>query len=134
MRKQTVTTICAALLLASAQQAPRRIRRTKPGARAGIPTVGVRRRRSVVTSTDGDEARYERYRDLRNGAVDVLSCRQEHRSYRFNARRPNAGYRDQRYRRRLHNEPVTVNRSLRGIPLNYSYDRSPLTTGAASSR
>ena len=55
---------------------------------------GRRRRRATVdfgarvTSTTGDEARYERYRDLRSGLASTISFRQDHRSSHVERRRP----------------------------------------------
>jgi MtrB/PioB family decaheme-associated outer membrane protein len=50
------------------------------------------------TSFSGDEARYNRYRDLRDGAyVDRFRFARENESTAFRAEANNVGYRDQRY-------------------------------------
>jgi MtrB/PioB family decaheme-associated outer membrane protein len=51
-----------------------------------------------VTSVDGDEARFERYRDLRDGpAVPKFRFTTERDAWLFSARADNVGYRDQHY-------------------------------------
>src|SRR6185369_17354131 len=51
-----------------------------------------------VTSVDGDEARFERYRDLRSGPViPRFRFTTERDSWLFAAAADNVGYRDQHY-------------------------------------
>ena len=49
------------------------------------------------TSTEGDAARYERYRDLRSGAFSRIVLGQETSRRIIGIRIDNAGYRDQFY-------------------------------------
>jgi len=83
----------AALLLASATFASAQ---DKPqqgtAASSGSLDIGGR-----FTSTTGDEARYERYRDLRDGVnANFLFSKQTER-WTFDIKALNIGYRDQRY-------------------------------------
>ena len=65
--RNRLTTATAALLVASATLAGAQEAPSNNGVKATVE-VGGR-----FTSTDGDEARYERYRDLRDGAnVNLL--------------------------------------------------------------
>lgn len=51
-----------------------------------------------ASSVDGDEARYQRYRDLRDGVFfDLTGLRQERNGFVLLAAARNAGWRDQRY-------------------------------------
>ena len=77
MRNSCLTLTAALLLiphLAAAQQ--------PASAAAATGTVDVG---GMFTATDGDEARYERYRDTRDGAYTSLALNQETGSYLFNA-------------------------------------------------
>ena len=128
MRKRYVTTF-AALLLAFVHQAYAQDPPTKPVPAPGIPTTGLFDVGFRGTNTDGDEARYERYRDLRNGAATFFSMGQTTDVYRFNANFSNAGYRDQLYAGEYINSKVTVSGLYNGIPLNYFYDAPLIFTG-----
>ena len=84
----------AALLLASAtfagaQDKPQPSSTATPS--SGTIDIGGR-----FTSTDGDEARYERYRDLRDGANVNLLYGKETENWTFDIKAKNIGYRDQR--------------------------------------
>jgi MtrB/PioB family decaheme-associated outer membrane protein len=72
-------------------------------------------------STTGDAARYERYRDLRQGAYSVLFFGKDTDQYKFNLRADNIGYRDQRYQLNYTGGKAKVTGSWDSIPLNYSY-------------
>ena len=50
-----------------------------------------------MNSFEGDEARYQRYSDLRNGAATRFTVGKETSQYVFSATVENVGYRDQRY-------------------------------------
>ena len=115
-----LTMATGALLLAcvnpaSAQQDP-----ADPAASAGGLTgsldVGVR-----SESTTGDEARYERYRDLRQGAFSQITIGKNTDQYNFGVRAENIGYRDQRYVVNYRGGKANVTGSWDSIPLNYSY-------------
>ena len=135
MRKR-VMTMFAALVLASVGQAGAQDPPTKPVLPAGVPTTGLFDAGFRGTSTDGDEARYERFRDLRNGATTLFAMGKNTDRYRFNANFSNAGYRDQHYAAEYSSAKVTVSGLYDGIPLNYMYD-APLAwtpTGMGDSR
>jgi MtrB/PioB family decaheme-associated outer membrane protein len=127
MRDRSVT-IVAALLLASAQafaQDPP----TKPVPPAGVPTTGVFDVGFRGSSTDGDEARYERFRDLRDGAATLFTMSKSTDQYRLNADASNVGYRDQLYAAEYMTSKVTVSGLYNGIPLNFHYDAPLIWTG-----
>ena len=84
MRNRTLT-ICAALLLASAHLALAQTPPTKPLPLAGVPTVGLLDFGFRGGNTDGDEARFERYRDLRPGATTFFEMNKDTDKYRFGA-------------------------------------------------
>ena len=72
-------------------------------------------------STTGDEARYERYRDLRQGAFSHIQFGKDTDRYLFDARAENIGYHDQRYVVSYNGGAAKVTGSWDSIPLNYSY-------------
>jgi MtrB/PioB family decaheme-associated outer membrane protein len=83
----------------------------------------------LATTADGDEARYERYRDTRDGAYSNISLDRQGVSYLFNASASHIGYRDQRYNAALASRKVNVGFQWMSLPLNYSYiARTPFTT------
>ena len=84
---------------------------------------------TVSSSTDGDEARYERFRDLRNGAATLFSMAKTTDLYRVNASFSNVGYRDQLYAAEYMNSKVTLSGLYNGIPLNYFYDAPLIWAG-----
>ena len=75
------------------------------------------------SSVDGDKARWERYRDLRNGVTTWGDFGQDRDNYRLRFRVSNAGYHDQKYVMdyNLYGK-LKFTASWDGIPLNYSYD------------
>lgn len=78
-----------------------------------------------VNSVDGDQARYERYRDLRDGASTRISLSKDTDKYVFSAKLENIGYHDQRYQANYdHNGKVKLTFLWDSIPLNYSYASS----------
>ncbi|MFA5909167.1 MAG: MtrB/PioB family outer membrane beta-barrel protein [Vicinamibacterales bacterium] len=121
MRKRTIA-ICAALLLASAHLAQAQTPPTKPLPPAGVPTVGLADFGFRGGSIDGDEARFERYRDLRPGATTLFEMKKDTEKYRFEAKASNMGYRDQRYSAEYTNGKFTMSGVYDSIPLNYLYD------------
>ena len=72
-------------------------------------------------SNTGDVARYERYRDLRQGAASQVIFGKKTDQYLFAARLENIGYRDQRYVGSYNNGRAIVTGSFDTTPLNYSY-------------
>jgi hypothetical protein len=124
MRNRLMVTT-AALVLASATvawaQQPAPEPPPSPAPTLGLVDFGLR-----ATGYDGDAARYERYRDLRNGAYSRLLLGQATDRYLFSASAENVGYDDQRYFADFTNGALDVNASFIGTPLNYGYNtRTP---------
>ncbi len=71
--------------------------------------------------TEGDEARYERYRDDRNGAYTSFSVTRETASSQFDAQAFHVGYRDQRYAANFFGPKVNAAFRWDSLPLNFSY-------------
>ncbi len=115
----------AALLLASAtvalaQQGKPQEQTTTPPS-SGSVDIGGR-----VTSTSGDEARYERYRDLRSGVNANVIFNKETENWAFDVKGTNIGYRDQRFTVGFNSKRVKFSFLFDQTPLNYSYDaRTP---------
>ncbi len=126
MRNTLIISI-AALLLASAHLAQAQTPPTKPAPpdvpSQGLADVGVR-----FGGEDGDEARFERYRDLRPGAATLLEWTQNTERYRFNAAASNIGYRDSRYSGEYYTGKLVVSGVFDSIPLNYRYDANSFWT------
>ena len=95
MRTRLVMTI-AALLLASASVARAQTPPTKPEPPA-VPSLGLFDIGYRGGDVNGDEARFERYRDLRPGASTWFEINKRAQTYRFKADAFNVGYRDQSY-------------------------------------
>ena len=127
--RNRILTICAAVLLASVHQAAAQDPPTKPVPSPGIPQTGLFDVGFRGTSTDGDEARYERFRDLRNGAATFFNMGRNTDEYRANLSFSNAGYRDQFYGVEYHNAKVSLAGSYSGIPLNWYYDAPLIWSG-----
>ncbi|MGH9239591.1 MAG: MtrB/PioB family outer membrane beta-barrel protein [Vicinamibacterales bacterium] len=125
MRNRYLALTAALLLipqLAAAQQ--------PAAAAAATGTVDVG---GMFTTTDGDEARYERYRDTRDGAYTSLALNRETGSYLFNASASHIGYRDQRYAVEYSRPRLDFGFHWISLPLNYSYlTRTPYTTNGAT--
>lgn len=86
------------------------------------------------TSASGDEARYERYRDLRNGANINLNFSQQTDAYWFNAEATNVGYRDQRYAVEYQREKMRFSAFWDSLPLNYGYNTSTPWQGVGTNK
>lgn len=91
-----------------------------PAAVAG-PYSGLLEVGPLFTGTDGDEARYERYRDTRDGVYTSFSLNRLGNSYLFDASAYHVGYRDQRYTAAYRGSRAHVDFSWTSIPLNFSY-------------
>ena len=120
-------TIAAVLLLlphlAAAQAQP-----AQAPAATGTVDVG-----GMFTTADGDEARFERYRDTRDGAYTSLALNRETGSYLFDARASHIGYRDQRYTVDYSRRRLTFGFNWISLPLNYSYlTRTAYATNGAT--
>jgi len=125
--------IAAALLLIprlGMAQAP------QPSGQAAVPTGGLRGTVDIgglVTSTDGDEARFERYRDTRDGVYSSFSLNRETGSYLFDATASHVGYRDQRYTVTFLSRRVNLGFNWTSLPLNFSYlARTPFVTSGGT--
>ena len=82
----------------------------------------------LFTGTDGDEARYERYRDMRDGLYTGINVSRLNERSLFDASASHIGYRDQRYAARFIGSRVRINFDWQSIPLNYSYlTRTPFS-------
>ena len=83
----------------------------------------------LVTSVDGDEARFERYRDTRSGLHSTFDLNRETARYVFGAKAFHVGYRDQRYDAMYLSRRVNVDFRWVSVPLNFSYlTRTPFVT------
>lgn len=131
MRNRTVTIFAVVLASAwmnSAQaQTPAAPTAAESSAATGWVDIGFR-----GSSVSGDEARFERYRDLRNGAPVSLFVSKETSKWWFNAGAANVGYRDQRYWANYRSGRAKVEFLWDSTPLNYIYD-SPLAWRESSS-
>ena len=128
--RTTYFTLAAALLLLPhvvRAQAPRGQSAATP-APIGQVDVG-----GLFTTTDGDEARYERYRDLRDGAYTSLKLGRETESYFFDSTASHIGYRDQRYSVEYLRPRLSFGFNWTSLPLNYSYlTRTPYVTNGTT--
>jgi len=112
--------VIAAALLATAPAAAQ----TQPGpqpAAAGSLLSGTLDVGGLFSAVSGDEARYERYRDMRNGVYSTFSLNREGPGYLFNADAHHVGYRDQRYAASLRSRRVNVGFEWVSVPLNFFY-------------
>jgi hypothetical protein len=122
MRTRVLMTT-AALLLASAMYATAQTKpaegtsATPTGAVTGTVDVGFR-----ATTTDGDEARYERYRDLRNGLYTNIAFGKQTDTYLYDLTAKNIGYHDQNYAFNYQNSKMKFSFLWDSIPLNYCYN------------
>ena len=117
MRGRLVTSF-AALFVASAHLAQAQTPPTRPAPPA-VPSIGLLDFGFRGGEVDGDEARHERYRDLRPGATTLFGMDKNTEKYRFGANAFNAGYRDQRYSADYITGKLTLSGLYDSIPLNY---------------
>jgi len=94
---------------------------TSTSAFGGQIDVGLR---GTIYTNNSDEARYQRYRDLRNGAVaDYFRASKDTGTWSFHAQADHIGYRDQRYRADYSQpDKLHVTFEFNQIPLFYSTD------------
>lgn len=122
MRNKITMAGAAALLIASttlawAQDAPQ----PTPTPSNGTLEIGGR-----FTSTTGDGARYERYRDLRDGVNANLLFSKATEKWVFDIKAMNMGYRDQRYLMNFNSRKMKLSLSFNQSPLNFAYNsRTP---------
>ena len=108
----------AALLLASATFAGAQDKPQQESTPSSSGSIDVSGR---FTSTDGDEARYERYRDLRDGVDANFKFSKETANWTFDVKAKNIGYRDGRYELFFNSKRVKFNAMFDQTPLNYGY-------------
>ena len=127
--RNRILTIAALLLTAQAGYAQTPQTPSAQPTAASSPFAGTVDVGGLFTATDGDEARFERYRDTRNGLYSNLTVNRETSSLLFNARAQHPGYRDQRYEANLFTRRVNLGFEWATLPLNYSYiARTPYVT------
>jgi|GEM_PF-1879385 len=123
------TFMLAALLLVPAAGV-----RAQDTPQAEEPQIGQVDFGGQFSSLDGDEARYQRYRDFRNGPLlDAFAYTRERNDWIFSASANHVGYRDQQYLASFRKYGrVTVNFSWDQIPTNFGFadaDRFGLLAG-----
>jgi len=106
----------AALVLASAHFAGAQETPQPETTSSGTIDVGGR-----FTSTDGDEARYERYRDLRDGVNANFFYEKATPNWTFDFAAKNIGYRDGHYELNFNSKRWKLNAFFDQTPLNYGY-------------
>lgn len=122
MRNKLLTMSAAALLLASTTIAWAQAKaEPSPTPSNGSLDIGAR-----ITSTTGDEARYERYRDLRDGVNANLLFSKQTEKWTFDIKATNIGYRDQRYILNFNSRRLKAFVYFDQTPINYAYySRTP---------
>lgn len=114
--------VTAALLLASAITAAAQTAAPAPPAPApSAPVSGSIDFGGLFGDVNGDEARFERYRDTRNGLYSDIVLKKEANSYSFDAKAYHIGYRDQRYELNYDRNKLTFGFVFDSTPTNYTY-------------
>lgn len=104
-----------------------------PGAGAAPSLTGTVDFGGLFSTADGDEARFERYRDERDGVYSAFSLNRQGPSYLFDASASHIGYRDQRYDAAFVGRRVNATFDWTSVPLNYTYlARTPFTTSGST--
>jgi hypothetical protein len=136
MRKTCFLVTAALVLLpvsglAQAPQAPQ-TQAQAPAAGATLPFTGMVDFGGLFTNVDGDEARYQRYRDDRDGVFTGLTLNRQTDAFLFDANARHIGYRDQRYDLTYRRSKLNFGFGFAGQPLNYSYIvRTPFDTNGS---
>lgn len=121
--RNKLTIATAALLLASSGLATAQQPPAAPAAET--PFKGSIDFGGRFSSVDGDQARFERFRDLRNGSVSRIIVGKETSRYVLDLKVDNIGYHDQRYEMNYdRNGKVKVGFLWDSTPSNYSYQSS----------
>src|SRR5262245_42507291 len=132
MRRPVAFALAALLTAAAAhaqrpslQPAPELVPEPRPPAGEPAPTAAPVTFGSIDlgfrgTSTSGDAAEYERYRDLRTGSWSRLVFDKNTDRYLFGAEAQNIGYRDQRFDADYRGGKGWFYGAFESIPLNYS--------------
>lgn len=89
-----------------------------------VPSTGVVDLGLRSGDTDGDNARFERYRDTRNGAASAIGIAKLTDRYRFRFEATSVGYRDQQYSASYTDGRLQLAGMFDGVPLNY-LERAP---------
>jgi len=138
MRTKTVTMVAALLLMAggaTAQEASTRAAQPDvvKTAAASVPDMPLVNQidfgiRGTVFGSDSDPARYQRYRDLRDGGtIDRFRLFKDTSEYRYSVQADHIGYRDQRFSGSYTNfGNVKASFEWNQIPLFYSQDTRTL--------
>jgi len=130
---RTIHFVTAAALLVASLEARAQTPPTKPEP-AAVPALGELDLGYRGGSVSGDEARFERYRDLREGVTSFFQLRRSVDKYRFEATAANAGYRDQKYAGEYTDGRLTVTGLFDSIPMNYLYDAPLIWTNQGGGR
>jgi hypothetical protein len=107
----------AALLLASATFAGAQDK-PQQGNNPSSGTIDIGGR---FTDVDGDEARYERYRDLQNGVNANFLFGKETKDWKFDFLAKNIGYEDGRYVLKFNSKRWKITALFDQTPTNYAY-------------
>jgi len=118
MRTRLIVSITA-LLLASATYTRAQQPAPEP---PDIGSIGVVDFGYRGTTTDGDAARLQRYRDLRDGAASQILLQKNTDVYMFNARAANIGYDDQQYLATFNSGTMDVRFFWVSNPINYGFN------------
>ncbi len=118
---RTIQFVTAAALLVASLEARAQTPPTKPEPPA-VPSLGELDLGYRGGDISGDEARFERYRDLREGVTSFFQLKRHVEKYRFEASASNVGYRDQRVGAEYTDGKLTVGGMFDSIPMNYLYD------------
>src|SRR5262245_660347 len=124
MRTRFMMLTAALLVLpgAALAQVPQAPQPLQPGAAPGstVPFTGTLDFGGLFTTTTGDEARYERFRDARDGVYSTIELNQQTNVYFFDANAGHIGYRDQRYDLQYMRHKLNFGFDFIGQPLNFS--------------
>jgi MtrB/PioB family decaheme-associated outer membrane protein len=113
--------VLTALLLVPAASA-----RAQESPDTTVPTVGSTDFGGQFSSMNGDEARFQRYKDLRTGGLlDAFRYTREKENWLFNVTANHVGYRDQRF--------VAEVRNYERARVSFTWDQIPLFYSAADS-
>ena len=130
---RTIHFVTAAALLVASLEAQAQTPPTKPEPPA-VPSLGELDLGYRGGTVSGDEARFERYRDLREGVTSFFQLRRSVEKYRFEATASNVGYRDQKYTGEYTDGRLTVTGLFDSIPMNYLYDAPLIWTNEGGGR
>ncbi|MCC6989142.1 MAG: MtrB/PioB family outer membrane beta-barrel protein [Acidobacteria bacterium] len=130
---RTIQFVTAAALLVASIEARAQTPPTKPEPPA-VPSLGELDLGYRGGDVSGDEARFERYRDLREGVTSFFQLKRHVEKYRFEASGSNLGYRDQRVGAEYTDGKLTVGGIFDSIPMNYLYDAPLIWTNEGGGR